>query len=237
MTIIERRIGIAAIALATFAVLVLLGPGSGSGLDTATAQDRNGGKQRAHHHSKGKNWLTANKAAKAVRLAYRSVGNATARPYEIESKYRRGSKHRSLKPVWEVEVAVGDVRPVHVVVNARATKVLNTHRGRADDDAALVQLATVQLAKAIRIAKKQLPKHKWKRSHSRKWMKPIRFDDAGIDRFGDRLVWEVAFDRFLCGDIEVKVDAQSGKVLRVESDRGKFGRHHKGIKRHSKSFC
>lgn len=234
MKIIERRFLIVAIALATFAVAISQGPGPGSGVDTATAQNRDGGKHRSQHHGKAKKWLSAQNAAKAVRLAYRRVGGE-ARPYEIEAKFRR------FKPVWEVEVARGEARPIHVVINARATKVLGTHRGRPDVDAVLVQEATVPLAKAIRIAKRHVPKrlHQWKtaRGSLPKWMKMNRFDEAGIDWENERLVWEVSFNRFGCSDVEVQVDAKTGKVLGVEGEHRKDRRHSRGIKKQTKYFC
>lgn len=133
----------------------------------------------------------AGRAVLAVRTAAGRIGNG--RPFDIESEGFRGRR------VWEVEVASRGARPFLVIVNSAGNRVLRVrHKRDRDDDVAKVRQARVSLARAIQIADRHAPG---------------RFDEGEIDRDDGRLVWELSFD---APDVEVTLDARSGRVLEVD---------------------
>lgn len=136
-------------------------------------------------------------ALRAVRTAERSVGRGNA--YDIESDRLRGRR------VWEVKVARGTVRPYEIDVSADGRQVLRRRReSKVGDDVGKVAKAKVSLERALRIAGRRAG--------------GARFDEAEIDRWRGRLAWEATFKRSGNREVEVRIDARSGKVLAVSVD-------------------
>lgn len=135
-------------------------------------------------------------AVRAIRSAERRVPNGKA--YDIETDRLRG------KPVWEVKVARGTTRAYELDVSADGRKVLRRRAKTVDDDVRKLRDAKVGLAKALRTAARRA--------------KGAAFDSAEIDRSGGRLVWEATFKAPGDRELEVDVDARTGKVLRVRTD-------------------
>jgi uncharacterized membrane protein YkoI len=137
-------------------------------------------------------------AVRAVRTAEDRISRGEA--YDIESDRLRG------KRVWEVKVAGGGARPHEIDVRADGRKVVRTrHRRTADDDARKAARAHISLARALRTA-------------GRRAGGGTTFDEAEIDRVRGRIVWEATFDGPGDREVEVRVDAHTGKVLAVTRD-------------------
>ncbi len=105
--------------------------------------------------------------------------------------------------MWEIDVVSGSGRAKELHVSADGTKIVRTGKARRSDDAALARQATVSLATALRTADGRA-------SGS--------LDGAEIDREAGRLVWTASFER-RGSETEVEVDAKSGKVLDVRTER------------------
>lgn len=135
-------------------------------------------------------------AVRAVRTATRRAG--AGQPYDLESDRFRG------RSVWEVKVAAGSQRPHEVLVSPNGKRVIRHRRIRRDNGAVQVRDTRVGLVRAVRVADRKVPG---------------RLDEAGIDRTrSGSLAWEVNFDISRYREVEVTVDATSGKVVRVEYD-------------------
>ncbi len=136
-------------------------------------------------------------ARRAVRTAERAVQGGRA--YDIESDLLRGVR------VWEVKVAQGAVRPHEIDVSADGRRILRRQRrARVDLDARRVAQAKVTLGSALTIAGARA--------------RTGTFDEAEIEREHGRLVWEVVFEHSGGREVEIKVDALTGKVVSVEND-------------------
>jgi uncharacterized membrane protein YkoI len=136
-------------------------------------------------------------AVRAVRTAQRRIRRSKA--YDIETDRFRGRR------VWEVKVARGVTRPYELDVRADGRRVVRQRRKtRIDDDVRKLARATVTLPRALRTAARRA--------------RGARFDEAEIDRSRGRLVWDVEFKRSRDREVEVKVDARTGRVLEVDVD-------------------
>lgn len=136
-------------------------------------------------------------ARRAVRTAERKVRRGDA--YDIERDRLRGRR------VWEVKVARGSSRPYELDVRADGRKVLRQRRrSKVGDDVHKVGQARVSLNRALKIAGRRA--------------RGGRFDEAEIDRWRGRIVWEATFERSRDREVEVKVDARNGRVLAVTTD-------------------
>ncbi|HET6549088.1 MAG TPA: PepSY domain-containing protein [Solirubrobacter sp.] len=136
-------------------------------------------------------------AVRAVKTAQRKVSRGKA--YDIESDRRRG------KRVWEVKVVRGVARGHKLDVRFDGRKVVGQRRrSKVDDDVRKLAKAKVTLAKALRTAGRRA--------------EGGTFDEAEIDRSRGRIVWEATFDKPGDREVEVTVDARTGKVTRVTHD-------------------
>lgn len=136
-------------------------------------------------------------ALRAVNTAERKVRGSKA--YDVEDDRLRGER------VWKVKVAVGTSRRYELDVRADGRKVLRERRRtRIDDDVRKRAQAKIPLAKALRIAAARAGGG--------------TFAEAEIDRWRGRITWEATFERSGDREIEVRVDARSGKVVSVEVD-------------------
>lgn len=135
-------------------------------------------------------------AVRAVRTAERRIRRSKA--YNVETHRHRGVR------VWQVKVARGVTRPYELDVRANGRVVFRQRRSRIDDDVRKLAEARIPLVRALRTAARRAGGG--------------RFDEAEIDRSGGRIVWEVTFKRSGDREIEVKVDARTGKVIRVDRD-------------------
>jgi uncharacterized membrane protein YkoI len=137
-------------------------------------------------------------ARRAVRTAERRVRHSKA--YDIESDRLGGRR------TWEVKVARGVSRPYELDVSADGRRVVRQRRrSRVDDDVRRVNQARVSLWRALRLAGRRVARG--------------RFDEAGIDRERGRLVWEATFEQSGDREIEVTVDARTGRVVAIDRDR------------------
>lgn len=135
-------------------------------------------------------------AVLALRTAERRVRNGA--PYDLESDRYRGLR------VWEIDVAVPRERPHELLVSLDGRRVVRHSRKRPSVDAVRAQQATVRLAEALRTAARRAEG---------------RLVEAEIDRLrGGRIVWKVTFERSGGRELEVSVDARTGRVVRLESD-------------------
>ncbi len=134
----------------------------------------------------------AGDAVKAVRTA-----GAEGRAFDVESDRHRG------KRVWEVDVIAGSGRAQEIRVSADGSKILHRGKARRSDDARDASQATVSLATALKTADGRASGG---------------LDGAEIDREAGRLVWTASFER-RGSETEVDVDAKSGKVLDVRTER------------------
>lgn len=136
-------------------------------------------------------------ATRAVRTAQRAVRDGTA--YDIESDRRAGRR------VWEVKVARGTARPYEFDVSADGHTIVHRgRRARLDDDARKAARARTTLAAALRTAGRRVGSG--------------TFDEAEIDRWRGRVVWEATFEQPGDRETEVRIDASNGKVLAVTVD-------------------
>jgi len=192
------RLRIGVIAVAGCAAVV---GASGCGTSPDEAEGRPSTSQPAVTSTAGATATGApsrlNEALRAVGTAQRTVRGSKA--YDIETDRHRGRR------VWEVKVARGVARPYELVVRADGRRVLRQRRkARIDDDVRKLAEARVALPRAMRIAA----------GHAR----GARFDEAEIDRLRGRLIWDVEFKRSRDREVEVKVDARTGRVLEVDVD-------------------
>lgn len=197
-----RKLQTAALTVTAFAALTATACGSsdddGGAASTATVTVNAPGTAPAAAASTAAPTpaASASQIDQAVRSAERRVPNGKA--YDIETDRLRG------KPVWEVKVARGTTRAYELDVSADGRKVLRRRAKTVDDDVRKLRDAKVGLAKALRTAARRA--------------KGAAFDSAEIDRSGGRLVWEATFKAPGDRELEVDVDARTGKVLRVRTD-------------------
>jgi uncharacterized membrane protein YkoI len=136
-------------------------------------------------------------ARRAVATAERSVRRSRA--YDIETDQLQGER------VWDVEVARSTTRAYELDVRADGRKVVRQRRvPNVDDDVRKLASAGVSLRQALEIA-------------GARW-KADRFDEAEIDVWRGRAVWEVTFRSAGHREVEVRIDARSGTVIAVEVD-------------------
>jgi uncharacterized membrane protein YkoI len=136
-------------------------------------------------------------ALRALRTAERSVRRGSA--YDIEHDRLSGGR------VWEIEVARGTARPYEIDVRADGRKVVRRRRAsQVSDDVRKDARATVSLDEALRTAGRRAAGG--------------RFDEAEIDRWHGTLAWEATFKRPGGREVEVRIDARSGRVLAVTTD-------------------
>jgi len=165
---------------------------------TTSAADRSGaGSQKPGASASQSSVLRADAARRALRTAARRVGGGTA--YEIETDRLSGRR------VWEVDIARGTSLNYEVHVSADGRSALRVRRKpRIDLDVRRAASARVSLSTAIATASRRVPR--------------TTFDEAGIDRERGRIVWEATFKRSPRAEVEVAVDARTGRVTRVEDD-------------------
>ncbi|HWK30404.1 MAG TPA: PepSY domain-containing protein [Solirubrobacter sp.] len=135
-------------------------------------------------------------ARRAVRTAERKLRHGRA--YDIESDRLRGQR------VWEVKVARGTTHASVLDVRADGRRVVRQRRTKVSDDVRKAAGAKVSLNRALKTAGARAAGG--------------RFDEAEIDRWRGKLVWEATFKRSGDREVEVKIDARSGKVLDVSQD-------------------
>lgn len=136
------------------------------------------------------------KAPNALRAISTARATAAGRAYDIESE------HRGRAAVWEVKVSTA-AGAVEVVVSGNGRRALS-HRSlaRPDEEARWVRSTTVSLATAVRTAAGEAAG---------------RLDEAELDREDGRLVWSASFGSGP-SEVEIEVDAQSGRVVGSDSD-------------------
>ena len=136
------------------------------------------------------------KASNALRAISTARATAPGRAYDIESE-RRGRA-----AFWEVKVSTA-AGAVEVIVSGNGRKALS-HRSlaRPDKEARWVRSTPVSLATAVRTAAGEAAG---------------RFDEAELDREDGRLVWSASFGSGP-SEIEIEVDAQSGRVVGSDDD-------------------
>ncbi len=132
-------------------------------------------------------------AVRAVRTARNAVGG---KPYSVDRERFRGA------PAWEVDLARATGRSREVIVSANGRRVLRRGTSQRSADAVRARRARVGIVAAMRTAAR--------RANG-------RLEDADIDRRRGSTVWSVSFERRGL-DIEVDVNARSGRVVRVERD-------------------
>lgn len=136
-------------------------------------------------------------ARRAIITAQRAVSRTHA--YEVETDRLAGRR------TWEVKLRRGSSSRYEVHVSADGRRVLRVRSRRGSNrDVRRASQATVALTRALTIAGRRVGRS--------------GFDEADIDMLGRRVVWDVTFKRPANRDVEVSVDARSGRVLRVERD-------------------
>jgi len=161
------------------------------------AQSISADASRALSAASGASGSRLERAVRAARTAERRISGGRA--YDIEADRHRG------KRVWETKVAMGTTRAYEVDVSADGRKVVRVRRRwRTDDDVRKAARATVSLPRALRTAGRRA--------------EGGTFDEAEIDRSRGRIVWEVTFRKSGDRELEVTIDARTGKVRGVTHD-------------------
>lgn len=145
--------------------------------------------------------LTATTAAVAGTAVFAAGGATAASSTDAVRAVQTASKGISAKAYeldrernrWEVTFADGTQK--HVSLDGR--RVTKTTRDDRDSE---VNQARITLIGALRAAAPRAG--------------DTRIEDADLDDDDGRLVWQVSFSK----DVDVDVDARTGKVLRVEKD-------------------
>lgn len=136
-------------------------------------------------------------AVRALKTAGKQVKNG--RPYDLESDRFRG------KSVWEVKVASGRSRPYEFYISANGKTIVRRSRERKlGDDVPKVLQAKVTLARALRTAAKHAGGG--------------RLSEGEIDRDRGKIVWTVTFERSGDAEVEVILDAKTGRLIRTVKD-------------------